>query len=553
MQIRMTGHAGLFIRAGEATILCDPWFSPAYFGSWFPFPDNADLDLEAIRTPDYLFISHLHKDHFDRAFLRGHVDKGATVLLPDFPLPELRLALEEIGFHTFIETRSGRPVRIEGGARVAIATSVSVADGPIGDSALAVDDGTARILNQNDCHPRDLRALGTLGPYDVHFLQYSGAIWYPMVYRLDPSEMAKLCREKRERQVTRALHYISEIGAPHVVPFAGPPCFLDEDLFELNDFDQDPEKIFMDQRGFLDELEKHPEYRGHLAVPGTDILVEDGHVEVHHAMDPDELRDAYEDKRNYLTRYRQRRTAQLDEAVPSTGTLMEPDAVVAALKEWFEPLLASAPHVRAALGGPILLDVGRYAVVIDPTSGEVRRHHPEVVAADGRPGADADDGNEDETDNDNIEGSEHGFAFAESLLSSLVERHVEDWVNELFLSCRFEAWRTGAYNEAVFSFFKCLSPERMAYYEAARTLAAQHDEAAAQEDLWRCGDYLVQRSCPHLGADLSRFSEVTDGILTCALHGRRFDLETGTCLDADCGPLFTHRVPSTPARPDQGG
>ncbi len=43
----------------------------------------------AVRRPDFLYVSHLHRDHFDPAFLARHVDKGARVLLPDFPAPFL--------------------------------------------------------------------------------------------------------------------------------------------------------------------------------------------------------------------------------------------------------------------------------------------------------------------------------------------------------------------------------------------------------------------------------------------------------------------------------
>ena len=41
MQVTFVGHAGLFIETRHGTILCDPWFNPAYFASWFPFPDNS--------------------------------------------------------------------------------------------------------------------------------------------------------------------------------------------------------------------------------------------------------------------------------------------------------------------------------------------------------------------------------------------------------------------------------------------------------------------------------------------------------------------------------
>ena len=34
------GHAGILIDSGKSRILCDPWFVPAFFGSWFVFPRN---------------------------------------------------------------------------------------------------------------------------------------------------------------------------------------------------------------------------------------------------------------------------------------------------------------------------------------------------------------------------------------------------------------------------------------------------------------------------------------------------------------------------------
>ena len=54
--------------------------------------------------------------------------------------------------------------------------------------------------------------------------------------------------------MARARHYVEAVDAPHVFPCAGPPCFLDDDLFAFNDLDRDPANIFPDQTVFLDEL-----------------------------------------------------------------------------------------------------------------------------------------------------------------------------------------------------------------------------------------------------------------------------------------------------------
>ena len=65
MQVTVLGHAGLLIETSHGSVLCDPWFAPAFFGSWFPFPRNDQLaaDLVArLEQPDYLYISHRHGD-----------------------------------------------------------------------------------------------------------------------------------------------------------------------------------------------------------------------------------------------------------------------------------------------------------------------------------------------------------------------------------------------------------------------------------------------------------------------------------------------------------
>ena len=99
MRVTGTGHAGMRIDTRAGSILCDPWVNPAFFASWFPFPDNSDLDWERLGQSDYLYISHLHRDHFDVAHLRRFVSKSATVLLPDYPSNQLEDELARARIH----------------------------------------------------------------------------------------------------------------------------------------------------------------------------------------------------------------------------------------------------------------------------------------------------------------------------------------------------------------------------------------------------------------------------------------------------------------------
>ena len=212
MRVTYLGHAGLRIDTAHGSILCDPWTNPAYFCSWFVFPDNSGLDWDRLGQTDYLYVSHMHQDHFDPALLRDHVSPAATVLLPDFPVPELRESLQRLGFTRFRTLPSGKTVRL-GGLRLMIQALKSPADGPLGDSVLAVSDGTAAVLNQNDARPADLDPILSFGRFDAHFLQFSGAIWWPWAYELPEAAKRRFGAAKRANSLDRALRYARAVGA----------------------------------------------------------------------------------------------------------------------------------------------------------------------------------------------------------------------------------------------------------------------------------------------------------------------------------------------------
>jgi UDP-MurNAc hydroxylase len=507
MRVTSVGHAGLFIETRHGSVLCDPWFNPAYFASWFPFPSNEGVDVERIGNPTYLYLSHLHHDHFDPDFLRDHVSKDTTVVLPDFPLPLMERALEELGFRRFVHTRNLEPVELDG-LTFTVPAAVAPTDGPLGDSGLVLYDGETRLFNQNDSRPLELDALSALGPYDAHFLQFSGAIWYPMVYRIPDKAKAALGRKKRENQMTRALRYVEQLDADFVFPSAGPPCFLDDDLFHLNDFDRDPTNIFPDETVFLEYLEQRGRDGGRLLVPGSSATLGDRGCVIEHPCPDEKVRAIFSNKRGYLEAYKARRQPLID-AIRSSWPRGEVD-IVASLREWFEPLLEQADMTCVGVNGRLLLDWGEEGVMID-------FHQRLVYEWRG-------------------EEWEYRLSVDRALIESCILHHYEDWINELFLSCRFEAERKGPFNEYVYNFFKCLSEERIQYAEG------YYAEQFHEQQMWECGDYLVQRRCPHLKADLTRFGVVEDGILTCTLHGWQFELATGRCLTSDdrrlhCEPL----------------
>jgi UDP-MurNAc hydroxylase len=513
MRATSIGHAGILIETDAGSVLCDPWFVPAFFGSWFVFPRNdrlsADL-LDRIERADFLYLSHLHGDHHDDPWLRRHLRRDIPILLPGFPTGEQQRTLQALGFTEFIRTVDTESLEIAPGLTVAIHVETSLTDGPGGDSALVVSDGTSILLNQNDCRLHDLSQLRAHGPVDLHWLQFSGAIWFPMVFEMPEEEKRRLCDAKVEAQFARAMRYVEHVGARYVVPSAGPPVFLDEDLFALNMIDGDEVSIFPDQTAFLRRL-AHAGHGGLMNIPGTTIDIGPGAIQVTHPIPDADVEAIFTDKRTYLEAYRADWKPWLDDLKaswnpPSTDLLTT-------LREWWEPLLEMAPALRAQVGANMVIHAGDLAILVDFPNGTVRQHG----------------------------GEPHAFRFdiPRALVETVVAQRAPDWSNSLLLSCRFTAWREGGFNEYVYNFLKSLSPERMrrAEAEVVHQLTPAGVPAQRDEPDIRIGDYVVQRRCPHRNADLAAFGEIDGCDLVCALHGWRFDLDTGRNKTASGRPL----------------
>jgi UDP-MurNAc hydroxylase len=497
------GHAGFRIDTAAGSILCDPWVNPAYFASWFPFPDNSALDWDALGDCDYLYVSHLHKDHFDPVNLRDHVNKDAVVLLPDFPVPDLRRELEALGFHTFVETTDSVKHTVtgpKGDLDVMIIALRAPADGPIGDSGLVVSDGVTTVFNMNDARPVELDVLAQFGHIDVHMLQYSGAIWYPMVYDMPARAKEAFGIQKRQRQMDRCRQYIAQVGATWVVPSAGPPCFLDPELRDLNDDHGDPANIFPDQIVFLDQMRSHGHDGGLLMIPGSVADFTGSQLDslTHPVEDPENIFTT--GKAAYIEDYAHRMTPVLT-AEKAGWAPAEGESLLEPLRALFEPIMIQSDQICDGIGYPVELRLGPETVVLDFPKRAVREPVPD-------------------------EKFRYGFEIPAQLVRTVVRDHEPDWVNTIFLSTRFKAWRVGGYNEYLYTFFKCLTDERIAYADG--WFAEAHDDSASTTlDGWE-----IQRRCPHLKADLSKFGVVEGSTLTCNLHGWQWNLENGRCLTA---------------------
>jgi len=100
--------------------------------------------------------------------------------------------------------------------------------------------------------------------------------------------------------------------------------------------------------------------------------------------------------------------------------------------------------------------------------------------------------------------------------------------------------RSGKFNEFLTTFLKCLSVDRIEYVEN------WYQEQTDQTEDAEIGEWIVQRRCPHLRADLTKTGKVDeDGILTCSMHDWKWDLKTGRCLSTSGHPIRSSRIIET--------
>ena len=242
MKVQYISSACLQIETSDISILTDPWFSQGIFdGSWFSFPYIDPFDF--IKEPDYIYVSHIHPDHYDLNFLHKLFEKFGKkpILIPDFDKNYLFFKGKSDGLEL-------TPIRsFETGN-----TSLFIEENDTGsisdiDSALIVHDSLSNqsLLNLNDCvfnqpHAEKLQSIihDFTDELDVMALGYTGASPYPQTYydiNSDQDLLMRKANEKKQRGFDRYSSFTDFFNAKYHLPFAG-EYLLGGSKVELNKF-----------------------------------------------------------------------------------------------------------------------------------------------------------------------------------------------------------------------------------------------------------------------------------------------------------------------------
>lgn len=275
----MLGHACLLCETEDARILMDPWLvGPANFRSWWHLPEAA-FNPAVLPPLDYIYLSHLHEDHFHVPTLE-RLDRRPTVLVPKLYHDRMVRRLRHLGFARVRELPHDKEVLLGRSTRVRCLHMGN-------DSLLAVADSTASMLNANDClqgnHPAvtlpALRRLAARYRFDIAFLAFGTAGPFPKCYRFeDPSENLDPWVKERA-MLSNFVQGAAAVGARSVVPFAGGFALLADRLMWMNEVKSTPADALAALRG------KDGRLTGFEMNPGDVWHSRGGLIRVHPAVD----------------------------------------------------------------------------------------------------------------------------------------------------------------------------------------------------------------------------------------------------------------------------
>lgn len=221
--ISITNHgaACCVIECNGVRILCDPWFTPgAYLGCW----EREDFIRDPVKTIgpcDYIWISHLHEDHYDPVFLRTY--------LATYPKARLLIGYSDGYLHKVMQRDGFDPdvtCVLTGNAWGAVTFLNGGYENEIDniDTALVVVDADSAVVNMND-NPYDqvqidrINAL-TAGKHVTALLPYAGAGPWPQCFAMSSSSLFAAANDKRAKFLAQFERYRLALHADVAVPFS---------------------------------------------------------------------------------------------------------------------------------------------------------------------------------------------------------------------------------------------------------------------------------------------------------------------------------------------
>jgi len=240
LKITYLQNASIIIDNNGERILCDPWLiDGCYYGSWHHYP-KFEFNQKELDDIDYIYISHIHPDHFDIRTLEK-LRKDIPVLIHEFPQKYFKEKIEEIGFNVEEIPNNKRTKLGKTWINIIAADNCdpSVCSKVFGcnfefnkfgtsqiDTFSVIDNDEQVIVNSNDCAyeigENTARMISKqYSNVDLLLVGYNGASDYPSRYDFNDDEKKDEAIKKKLKRLQNAIDYVNLINPKFYLPFAG--------------------------------------------------------------------------------------------------------------------------------------------------------------------------------------------------------------------------------------------------------------------------------------------------------------------------------------------
>ena len=104
LKINHIANSFISVASINSTISCDPWVGVTRDNAWYSYPvKNIKLVDKKTLNSDFIYISHLHCDHFDLKTLKKFKKKNLTFIIKKFKHPVLKNRIEKLTKKKVIE------------------------------------------------------------------------------------------------------------------------------------------------------------------------------------------------------------------------------------------------------------------------------------------------------------------------------------------------------------------------------------------------------------------------------------------------------------------
>ena len=271
MKLQFIKSATTLVEANGVRILTDPWLVDGeYYGSWHHYPAYAtsadEFDASQFRDVNYIYISHIHPDHFSRptmaALTPDRLGRSIPVLIHRYEAKFLQRNLQSMGFEVR-ELPHNQRTDLGDGVSINILAAdncnpelcgkflgcgkVETRFGSTQIDSLAVfDDGQHTLLNINDCPfglaqatAQSIREI--YQQIDLLLVGYAGAGPYPQCFEnLSREQKVNAATNKKLQFLNQGLQFLKLFQPAYYMPFAG-TYVLGGELGELNELRGVPE------------------------------------------------------------------------------------------------------------------------------------------------------------------------------------------------------------------------------------------------------------------------------------------------------------------------